>query len=190
VGTIGRGLALLQQLRLPLRSTLALEEEFEKTRTGAALVGRAAPQFAPVLEGLVDRLAAALPGLPRLPLVPCHGTFKLNHLLQEGDHLGLVDFDSMVLGDPLYDVANFTADLHYLEAHGVLPAGRAARLGRIFYDAWSDQVPWGRRDAVLDWYVSCLLMRKQALKPVKHLHPDAPAKIGRVLAAAQERLGG
>ena len=138
----------------------------------------------------MERLGAALPGLPRSPLVPCHGTFKLNHLLHDGVHLGLVDFDSMVLGDPLYDVANFTADLHYLEANGALPAGRAAHLGRIFYDAWCDQVPWGRRDAVLDWYVACLLVRKQALKPVKHLHADAPAKIGRVLAAARERLGG
>jgi hypothetical protein len=187
---IARGLALLQQTRLPLPEALSLDDELAKAQESAALVAQAQPQFAPSLESLAGRLGTQLPDLPRAPLVPCHGTFKLNHLLHDGAHIGLVDFDSMLLGDPLYDVANFTADLHYLEANGALPPGRAARLGRIFYDAWSDQVPWSRREAVLDWYVASLLLRKQALKPVKHLHPDATAKIGQLLAAAHDRLGG
>ena len=77
-----------------------------------------------------------------------------------------------------------------MEAHGVLPPGRAAMLAGIFHDAWTAHVPWGKRQAVLAWYVASLLVRKQALKPVKHLHPDAPAKIERILRAAGARLGG
>ena len=91
--------------------------------------------------------------------------------------------------DPLYDVANFTADLHYLEAQGLLPAGRPARLARLFYDAYTAEVPWARRDEVLDWYVASLLVRKQAMKCVKHLHPNAQPKIRAVLRQAFERLG-
>jgi hypothetical protein len=94
----------------------------------------------------------------------------------------------MVLADPLYDVANFTADLHYLEAQGGLPAGRALLLGRAFYDAWTAMVPWGKRNAVLNWYVASLLVRKQAMKCVKHLHANARAKMDAVLREAAIRL--
>jgi aminoglycoside phosphotransferase (APT) family kinase protein len=190
VSTIARGLAHLQQARVRLDPVLRLEDELAKLHEHAACIAMAHPQFAARLGAIETRLADRLPRLPRLPLVPAHGTFKLNHLLADGERTSLVDFDSMTNADPLYDVANFTADLHYLEAQGVLPAGRAERLGRTLHEAWLSVVPWGRRDAVLDWYVSSLLVRKQALKPVKHLHPDAVAKIERVLEAARARLEG
>jgi hypothetical protein len=190
VAGIARGLGLLQLTRLPVRATLSLAAELEKVREAARLVATVHPQFAAPLAALETSLAERLPALPRLPLVPCHGTFKLAHLLQDGSHVGLVDFDSVVLADPVYDVANFTADLHYLEVTGALPAGRAERLGRTLHDAWCNVVPWSRRDDVLDVMVASLLVRKQALKPVKHLHADAAAKIERLLRAAHERLGG
>jgi len=189
VAEIGRGLALFQQSRLPIRATLTLDGELEKSLEAARLVSMVHPDLAPALGRLTGRLERALGGLSRLPLVPCHGTFKLAHLLSDGPRIGLVDFDSVVLADPIYDVANFVADLHYLEAGGALPAGRAERLGNAFHDAWCAQVPWGRRDTALDWYVASLLVRKQALKPVKHLHADAAPKMARILDAARRRLG-
>ena len=71
-------------------------------------------------------------------------------------------------------------------------AGRRCRPGRaaptrtrVLRGVDARMVPWGRRDAVLDWYVASLLVRKQALKCVKHLHPDARAKIDAVLREAR-----
>jgi hypothetical protein len=185
---VGRGLAMLQQAQLPLDARMSLDLELEKMHQQAHLMVRVHPEFGPAVHALQTQLDAALPALPRLPLVPAHGTFKLNHLLFDGRHASLVDFDSMVLADPLYDVANFIADLHYLEAQGGLPAGRALPLGRAFYEAWNAAVPWGKRDAVLDWYVASLLVRKQAMKCVKHLHANARAKMDTVLREAAYRL--
>jgi hypothetical protein len=177
-------------LRVPRPLPPDLEQHtVYQTAVGGEHLTRRAATVSPAQVAAIGR-GLALLQTARLPLVPCHGTFKLNHLLDDGTHTSLVDFDSFVLADPIYDVANFVADLHYLEAQGALPAGRAAKLARAFYDAWSATVPWGRRDGVLDWYVASLLVRKQALKPVKHLHADAPAKIDQVLAEAALRLGG
>jgi hypothetical protein len=189
VSDIGRGLALLHQARLPVRPVLRLEDELDRVRQHGVLIARVHPEQAGLLDEITARLAAALPGLPRLPLMPAHGTFKLNHILHDGERPSLVDFDSMVRADPLYDVANFTSDLHYLEAAGALPAGRAVKLGRAFHESYVAHVPWGRRDDVLDWYVACLLVRKQAMKCVKHLHADAEAKVRAVLHEAQGRIG-
>lgn len=185
---VGRALARLHLASLPVRGVFRLEDEHAKLAERAPAIATVHPDFAPRVAALVDAARAQLPLLPRLPLVPSHGTFKLAHLLRDGTRIGLVDFDSFVQADPLYDVANFTADLHYLEAAGTLPEGRAARLAAALYDAWCAHVPWGRRDAVFAWYVASLLVRKQAMKCVKHLHPGAAAKIDRVLAVAERRI--
>jgi len=186
---IGRGLALLHQARLQVRPLLTLDDELVKLRQAVRLVLRVHPEFGAPLAHIEAALERALPGLSRLPLVPAHGTFKLNHLLHDGKAVGLIDFDSVVLADPLYDVANFTSDLHYLEAQGVLPPGRAAKLAHAFHESYAMHAPWGRRDTVLDWYVASLLVRKQALKCVKHLHANAAPKIHAVLQEAVSRLG-
>ena len=185
---VGRGLALLHVAHLPVRERLTLEDELEKTRQQARLMVQVHPDLEPAVRSLEAKLEAVLPQLPRLPLVPSHGTFELNHLLYDGRQASLVDFDHMVLADPLYDVANFIADLHYLAAQGGLPADRAVLLGDAFYEAWNAMVPWGKRDAVLDWYVASLLVRKQAMKCVKHLHANARAKMDAVLREAAIRL--
>ena len=187
---IGRGLAAMHLVRIPVRPKHDLDDEAAKLRAHAALVAHVHPEAKAELDWITQRLDASLPRLPRLPLVTSHGTFKLAHLLHDGHQSALVDFDSFVHADPLYDVANFTADLHYLEAMGVLPPGRARRLATAFYESWSAHVPWGRRDSVLNWYVASLLVRKQALKCVKHLHTDAAVKISRVLETARARIEG
>ena len=43
-----------------------------------------------------------------------HGTFKMSQILHWEGRLALIDFDAVALGDPLYDVAEFTASLNYL----------------------------------------------------------------------------
>jgi len=188
VNVIGRGLAGLHAVRSPLHAVQSLDDELAKLQASAALVAVAHPTVRAEVESIVARCTAALPGLPRLPLVPSHGTFKMAHLLHDGQRMTLVDYDSFVQADPVYDVANFSSDLHYLEASGALPAGRAARLGAALHESWCANVPWGRRDAVLHWMTASLLVRKQALKCVKHLHGDAEAKVRRVLADARARL--
>jgi hypothetical protein len=182
---IGRGLALLHLAPVSLQQRVSLEDELESTRENAASIALVYPEFGPPLDRLIGRLATCLPDLPRLPLVPSHGTFKLNHLLSDGKKLSLIDFDSMVLADPMLDVANFISDLHYLEADESLPGGRAQKLARTLLEAYFAQVPWGRRDQVLNWCVASLLIRKQAFKCVKHLHANAEVKIRRVIAKAE-----
>lgn len=188
INVIGRGLAGMHAVRTPVRAVQSLDDELAKLQAGAAAVAAAHPGVRQAVEAVVARCTAALPQLPRLPLVASHGTFKMAHLLHDGQRMTLVDYDSFVQADPVYDVANFTADLHYLEANGLLPSGRAARLGPALHESWSANVPWGRRDAAWHWMTASLLVRKQALKCVKHLHGDADAKMRRVLADALAHL--
>ena len=202
---LGVGLALLQQSRIRTQGSHGLERELQSLVENGSAVAHLHPDVEAPVREILHGLERHLPGLPRLPLVASHGTFKLNHIMSEGMSegaaalrgapgsgkaapLSLLDFDSMTVADPMFDVANFTSDLIYLEAQGDLPAGRAALLARAFHEAYFATVPWGRRPRVLDWFVASLLLRKQAYKTVKHLHGDAVPKIGSVMQEALERI--
>ena len=184
---IGRGLGLLQLSPIRTFTRYTLEQECAATRDNGLAVAAIHPEMQPQIDEIVAALQRQLKTLARLPLVPSHGTFKLNHLMSDGGPLSLLDFDSMTAADPLFDVANFTSDVYYLEAQGDLPEGRAATLAGALQEAYFSTVPWGRRQRTLDWYVASLLLRKQAYKTVKHLHGDAVAKIGNVVQEALRR---
>jgi hypothetical protein len=185
---IGAGLGQLQQSPIRVPGRHPLETELRSLDENVAAVAAVHPDQDQALQEIVGRLRAHLPSLPRLPLVPSHGTFKLNHILgDEEGTLSLLDFDSMTAADPLFDVANFTSDLFYLEAQGMLTTGRAVALSGALQQAYFATVPWGRRQQVLDWLVASLLLRKQAYKTVKHLHGDAEGKIGSVMQEALSR---
>lgn len=186
---IGRGLAALHQGRVRLAEHLRLEDEFMATRTNASLVARVHPEFEGDLQMLLTRLEQALPLLPRLPLTTAHGSFKLNHLLvDEHEGLSLLDLDSMVMADPALDLANLVSELICLAVQGTLPAPGVAGLETACREAYAGLVPWPSHPDVLDWYTACLLIRKQAFKSVKHLHPDARDKIRGLIEAATDRL--
>jgi thiamine kinase-like enzyme len=184
---IGRGLGLLHLSPIRTFTQQTLEQECQALVENVCAVAAIHPEMQPQIDAVGADLQRHLPDLPRLPLVPSHGTFKLNHLMADGGTLSLLDFDSMTAADPMFDVANFTSDVHYLEAQGDLPAGRAAALSGAMQNAYFATVPWGRCQRVLDWYVASLLLRKQAYKTVKHLHGDAVSKIGTVIQEALSR---
>ncbi len=80
------------------------------------------PERAEQLIGLKDALNRwALQGNGNIPLTTIHGTFKLSQLLTREGKLGLVDFDSLALGDPLYDAAEFISSVDYLQISDELP---------------------------------------------------------------------
>lgn len=80
------------------------------------------PERAKQLTGLKDALnRRALQWSGNVPVATIHGTFKLSQLLTREGKLGLVDFDSLALGDPLYDAAEFISSVDYLQISDELP---------------------------------------------------------------------
>ena len=188
VGRIGRGLAALHQARMHLPESVHLDDEAAALRHHAGLIAGAHPEVAGRLDELLDQVMRRLPGLSRLPLVASHGSFTLNHLLADGERIAVVDFDSMVNADPVFDLAHLAAELEASAVHGLLPAARAGELEAACRDAYLAHVPWPARHAVFDWYVACLLVREQAYTCVKQLHADAAQKILVLIDAATRRL--
>jgi phosphotransferase family enzyme len=114
-----------------------------------------------------------------------HGDLYENQVLVDGDTLGLIDLDDLGPGDPLLDVANFSAHLLVLGASGP-PAGhvilryrdelRAAFCRRLDADP-----------AALAWREAYCLLRL-ASGPFRVLHPDWSRRMGDRLALAARAL--
>lgn len=113
----------------------------------------------PELRQIVTDLEAAYPKLAAqsVPQTLVHGTFKISQIMINEDAIALVDFDSVTLGDPLYDVAEFISSLLTLEAkHGVAPDKIVAAV-QLFLQTYAAHVPWACDLERIRWYTTAFL---------------------------------
>jgi aminoglycoside phosphotransferase (APT) family kinase protein len=118
-----------------------------------------------------------------------HGTYRLNHIFLRHGELALLDLDSLRLGHPAYDVANFLSSLYYLEeAHGRLNPALRREISRYFLEGYAEKMPHAISPAAVLWFLASLLINKQAKKYVTHSHENCAEKVERMLALAETIL--
>jgi hypothetical protein len=175
-GTLGRS-----SLRSSRRREL--QAELQRSRLKGAELERRIPE----LGERVRRLLAALedahadldpPGAPR----PVHGALHLSQWLDGDAGFALLDYDSLVLGDPELDAATFLADLD-VENRERVPVDR---LATAFVSGFADAV--GTLDPRrLATYRAHGRLEK-ALRVARAVRPDGDRKAGRRLRLALECL--
>jgi aminoglycoside phosphotransferase (APT) family kinase protein len=163
VERVGRLLAALHRIELPadrLRPADPPERILAGAAEDVAKIGAFAPAWSRPLERAVERLRAAAPDPRTLPSRTLHGTFKLAQIVCRRDELALVDFDSVARGDPLYDLAEFTASLVQLRLAEGLSEEIAADAVERLRAGYAACAPWGCDARRLAWYVVPFLLAK------------------------------
>ena len=146
----------------------------------------------PVLQPRLERLLNELKMVQwdDSPTTLLHGTFRLNHIFIHGDELALIDFDSMRMGHPACDLANFLSALYYMEAQERLEPSQRQNIARHFIEGYAAKAPLPVQPEALLWFLADQLIRKQAHKYLKHFHADRAQKIERMLALSETALAG
>ena len=121
--------------------------------------------FAPERQELLNEFTRTLEAAMTLfesptPETTIHGSFKLAQLLCRDKQLALIDFDSIALGDPLYDVAEFVASLAFLQVSDEIPATRLSESIETFLASYERQVSWACERRRLAWYAVAFLLGK------------------------------
>ncbi|MGH7494292.1 MAG: phosphotransferase family protein [bacterium] len=158
------------------------------------------------VHAVMEKIAAAFPVLqPRLrrlfnqlemvqwdtsPTTLLHGTFRLNHIFIQHDELALIDFDSLRMGHPACDLANFLSSLYYIEAQERLELSQRQNVARHFIEGYAAKAPLPVQPEALLWFLADLLIKKQAHKYLKHYHEDRAQKIERMLTLSEAALAG
>jgi hypothetical protein len=147
------------------------------------------PEKRAELEALTKTLGAWAPNFDgRAPRATIHGSFKVAQLLCREQELGLVDFDSIANGDPLYDVAEFIASLVFLIVSDNIPAASIAKSVEIFLASYQKQVPWECDRQRLSWYVSAFLLGK-IHAALKRMEPETIENMGLAFEVVREWMG-
>ncbi|MGB3313443.1 MAG: phosphotransferase, partial [Albidovulum sp.] len=93
-----------------------------RSEISGRMICAAAPRLAGPCRTILNRLATTP---ARLPLRPIHGDFKLEHVLIGAGGITLIDTESLSLGPPDYDLAQFYGRLHMAAQAGTMPEASA-----------------------------------------------------------------
>jgi aminoglycoside phosphotransferase (APT) family kinase protein len=140
-----RGLAALH--RMAPDETLPRQEPAMRLlwpHGGPRELAQAVPALRPRLAAMSARLAREAAAMRVAPPRLVHGDFLLKQLVVHEGRLAVFDFDGLMVGDCLEDVAKCLADLHYWD----LEPSRVRSLAARFLDAYrahaSEDVPADR----------------------------------------------
>jgi hypothetical protein len=126
-----RSIALLHAGRFPVENQHFFEDEVSLVSRSVAnlqAAGLADLRF----EAVRERVANLAGGFSPVPGTPVHRDFHDKQLLVHGRRIALIDLDTLALGFPEIDVANFIAHLHLRRLQGVPGGSSVSAWDRLF----------------------------------------------------------
>ncbi|NUO83580.1 aminoglycoside phosphotransferase family protein [candidate division KSB1 bacterium] len=185
---VGALLADFHRMQKRVRKRVTIKNELKENRKARSIIGKAFPHMRPLVRNILTQLSDLAGQVPATPEILLHGTYRLNHIFLREEELILLDLDSLRLGPPAYDLANFLASLYYLEAQERIAAALRQNLARRFLEGYFSRCTWTVSPLAVLWFCASLLLNKQTSKYVTHLHDDREEKARRMLSLADATL--
>lgn len=184
---VGEMLAVFHRVEKRVRKRVSFSSELRENREALRDIAEVLPQMRPRLRRLfaaLEQMRWASACAPAL----LHGTFRLNHVFLHEDELVLFDLDSLRLGDPAYDLANFLTSLYYLEAQERIAPELRRKIASHFLQGYAAAAKNQVAPFAVLWFFASLMINKQASKYVGHFHDDCEDKVARMLGLAEAAL--
>jgi aminoglycoside phosphotransferase (APT) family kinase protein len=142
--------------------------------------------YKPGVEVIIHALREKHAGLTHVAPAPIHTAFRLSQWLLVEGKLALIDFDTFLLGNPISDVASFTAHLLYLSIKGEITQERSRSAIRHFCRAYAAHAPWGLPADVLAWQTAAHLVAEQAKKCIRLAKKNCRQTVEQLLRLAAD----
>lgn len=110
---MGRAAASITRSTLQPTQTTSAKSQLKRSTKYADYLRTFFPALRPALDCLLARLTAIHADADPSRLRPIHGAPHAHQWLDDGERLGLVDFDGFAWGDPELDVATFMAEMDF-----------------------------------------------------------------------------
>jgi len=184
---VGALLAIFHRARKRVRKQVTIKNELAEVREAMRTIAKALPHLKRRMRQFYKQFKTWR-WEDEAPQVLLHGTYRLNHIFINGSELALLDLDSLRLGHPAYDLANFLSSLYYLEEQQRLTQALRRDLARHFLEGYTAETLSNIHPGAVLWFLASLLINKQASKYVNHDHEDQEEKVMRMLALAEATL--
>ncbi len=184
--TVAKGLAMIHNSDLADLPKWTLDEHLLEVDKKIEKLRRAVPSLVKELDFLAQHIHRDVPSPSDIPLRPIYWDFHVNQLLAQDGKVAFFDFDELVIGDPLQDLANFIVDLHFREVSPFL----ARRMAKSLYDSYRSQVKWEVPIDRLWWHATVQFINK-AYRVYIQQSPDVEETVkGIIHTAAQKTMLG
>ncbi len=187
---VGAALASLHRSGVRPAAVWTTGHQLDDLRRHLAGMGRALPWLGGRIDALVARLSALEPEPFEGRGRPIHGNLFGDQILWDGAGIGIVDWDRLAWGDPLYDVGRLLAHQIYVAAlNGHAPdAVRACSnaLMRSFVHRANCRIDQSR----LAWHVAVELLLRAKISALRPLAADWPEHCARAVAECERLIDG
>jgi aminoglycoside phosphotransferase (APT) family kinase protein len=184
---VGKMLVDFHRTPMRVRKKVTPGSEIDEVRKASRTIVQAIPHLRPRLRAIMESLLAwRWQSTASGALL--HGSFRLNHILFHQGELAFLDLDSLRVGHPAYDLANFITSLYYLQAQDRITPPQRKNIAGYFLEGYAANSSRRISTPAVLWFFVTLLINKQALKHVTHLHENREEKVENMLRLAEEIL--
>lgn len=129
----------------------------------------ALPEVGDRLQKLLDRILACSRGLSFDVQAPIHGNLFSDQILIDSARVGIVDWDDLGSGDPLYDLGRLVAHVIYVGRREKAPRTKVADDLNVMMKAYAQQT--GRVVAYdrLRWHIAVALLMRAKISALRML---------------------
>lgn len=182
--TVAKGLAMVHNSDLAGLPIWTLDEHLAEADKKIEKLRKAVPSLVDKLGLLAQLVHRDAPNPFDIPLRPMYWDFHVNQLLAQDGKVAFFDFDELVVGDPLQDIANFIVDLQFRDVSQFL----ARRMAKSLYDSYRSQVKWEVPIDRVRWHARIQFINK-AYRVYIQQSPDVKETVqGIIHMAAQETM--
>jgi len=185
----GELIAAFHRASAAVEKRVTRADELLRTRECAQAIAGTFPELAPALARVQASLART-PWRRGGARALLHGSFRPNHLFRSAGALAVFDLESLRVGPPGYDLANWAAALRYQQTEGRLTAPARRRAVRALLRGYRSR--GGEESCARTlWLAAALLVQKQAFKVATRSHGPGLGRArerARSLVACAERL--
>ena len=183
IAAVAKGLASLHTSDVASLAAHSLNDHLVEIRKKLTKLADAIPQLSEPFGAMADDIEQTAPAPSAIPFRPIHWDFHVDQLLADKGRLVFCDFDELIVGDPIQDLANFAVDLHVRLADQELVRLITTELYRQYQRLVEWEVPVER----LAWHVRLQLVNK-AYRHYLRFAPGFEDIVGGMMRLAQRGL--
>lgn len=187
---VGKILAELHHADLHPTSVWTPAKELKTLRSAMAEVKLALPHLTLDIDRAIAQLTEMAQHIDFPSNYPIHANLFGDQILYDGDRIGMVDWDTLSLGDPHYDIGRFLAHFIYLAGREQLsPKGVRAATDALLQGYEAD-IEWKIDRTCLTWHVVTQILLRGKISSLRKLPEDWQAHLEFVVAEAEWLLSG
>ena len=187
---VGQALAELHSSFLIPEKIWTPDKELAMLYRSLKGVSLALPELATQIDRLIDLLDNLAQKLSFIANFPIHGNLFGDQILYRADKIGIVDWDALSLGDPLYDVGRLIAHLIYLAGVEGIAAPRISACAETLIQSYEKSIGQLIDRKCLNWHIATQILLRGKTSSLRKLPEGWQDHMAFVVEESQRLLNG